>query len=48
MRAQEKEHENKDDKKVVFISTIYKKKINKIKSVDLSGEISEKLCGNLN
>ena len=48
VRAQEREYKNRDNKKAIFINTIYKKKVNKIKPVNLSKEISEKSSGNSN
>ena len=42
VRAREKKHKNKDNEKIIFVSTTYKKKINKIKPVDLDGGTSKK------
>ena len=46
--AWEREHENKNNKKVIFINIAYKKKVNKIKPVNLDKETSKKFNKNSN
>ena len=48
VRARERERDEKFDKKNVFINIIYKKKVNKIKLVNLNEETNKKLNENLN
>ena len=48
VRAWKRKRENKNNEKVIFINIIYKKKVDKIKFVNLNERTSKKSGGNLN
>ena len=47
-KAWKRKYENKNDKKTIFINIIYKKKVDKIKPMNLNEGTSEKSNKNLN
>ena len=48
IRARERKYKNKDNEKTAFMSITYKKKVNKIKSMNLNEETNKKPGRNLN